>query len=371
MKRLVLVGAGHAHAQVLQGWITQPVPGVELVVVSPSALAPYSGMVPGWLAGHYRFDEICIDFAALCRAAGARFVFGEACALDAGRSLLGLSSGTELAYDALSLNIGSTLMPPALGAGQLLSLRPLGELRRAWEALLEDMAKLPVQRTLRLTAVGGGAAGIEALLAVRQRLAMLHPNWQIESQLISRSLALLPGMARGAARRVNAALARASATVQLNTAFDAASTTEHDLVLWATGAQAHAWPQHSALACGASGFVQIDAQLRSVSHANVFAVGDCADWLGTGHADALPKAGVFAVRQGPDLSHNLRAFFGVGAMQAHRPRHRYLALLATADGSAILAWDRFAAQGRWAWRWKDRIDRGFLARFATQARSRP
>src|SRR5688572_21744115 len=132
MKRLVLAGAGHAHARVLLEWARAPLPGIELIVVSPQALAPYSGMVPGWLAGIYRFEQIAIHFPALCRNAGARWVEDEVHAVDAARCRLRLGSGEEFGYTLLSLNIGSTLTPPADGAGSLLALRPLARLRPAY-----------------------------------------------------------------------------------------------------------------------------------------------------------------------------------------------------------------------------------------------
>lgn len=136
MKRLLLAGAGHAHALVLRDLARAPLPGVEVVVVSPEPLAPYSGMVPGWLAGLYRFDEIVIDFAPLARAAGAHWLPGEVQALDAQRGRLVLADGAVLGYDLLSLNVGSTLCPPAAQHAQMLPLRPLALLRRRFEALL-------------------------------------------------------------------------------------------------------------------------------------------------------------------------------------------------------------------------------------------
>ena len=133
-------------------------------------------------------------------------------------------------------------------------------------------------------------------------------------------------------------------------------------------------------------FIRVDAQLRSVSHPQVFAVGDCAHWSGDAPAAGttgaraddgagLPKAGVYAVRMGPVLARNLRAALGQGAPVDYRPQRRFLALLATADRQAIAAWNGWSAQGprlgRWLWRWKDRIDRGFLRRFErTGARAR-
>ena len=361
-KRLLLVGAGHAHAQVLLDWVAQPLPGVELVLVSPSALAPYSGMVPGWLAGHYRFDEICIDFHALCAAAGARWVEDEVVALDADRRLVTSRGAADLDYTLLSLNIGSTLTPPRIEGARILSLRPLGRLREAWDALLAELSREPPGRPLAVTAVGGGAAGVESLLAARARLAALQPGWPVRGRLVTRSSELLPGMARGAARRAHRVLDAAGITISADTAFDGDVARSSDLVLWATGAQAHDWPRRSALALGEGGFIRIDEWLRSVSHPQVYAVGDCAEW-----ARPLPKAGVFAVRMGPVLSNNLRAALGQGQARPYCPQRRYLALLATADGRAIAAWDGWSAEGRWAWTWKDGIDREFVRRFAVAA----
>ena len=105
------------------------------------------------------------------------------------------------------------------------------------------------------------------------------------------------------------------------------------------------------------GFIRIDALLRSVSHPAVYAVGDCAAWT-----DPLPKSGVHAVRMGPVLSHNLRAALGAGTAIAHTPQRRTLALLATADGSAIASYGRWSAHGRWVARWKDHLDQQFLDR---------
>jgi pyridine nucleotide-disulfide oxidoreductase family protein len=361
MKRLVLIGAGHAHAQVLKDWITRPVPGTELVVVSPTALAPYSGMVPGWLAGVYRFDEICIDFAALASAAGARFVIDELAAMEPNRRRVQLRSGASFDYDVLSLNVGSTLSPPARaqGGARVLALRPLADLRKAWDALLADPGITETDTPLQATAVGGGAAGVEALLAAVVRLRSLRPSRPVGGTLLTRGSTLLPGMAPAAGRLAQAALAAAGVTTQLGTAYSDSVGSSCNLLLWATGADAHAWQRDCGLAVGPSSFIRVDERLRSVSHPQVHAVGDCAEW-----AEPLPKAGVYAVRMGPVLSRNLRAALGAGEAVAYRPQHRYLALLATSDGSAIASWGRWSLRGRWVWRWKDRIDRGFLRRFA-------
>ncbi len=372
MKRLVLAGAGHAHALVLRALVRQPMPGVEVVVISPEPLAPYSGMVPGWLAGHYRFDEIAIPFPPLAAAAGARWCQGEIHALDPARQQVQLADGSTLDYDILSLNVGSTLQPPKAEHARMLPLRPLAMLHRRYESLLERWATEPADRPFVVTAVGGGAAGFEALLAVLTRLRALRPDHEVHGSLLTRGTRLLPGLAPAARRAAQRALDRAGVTVQFGSGWCAAVDRSSDVVIWATGAEAHAWQRDPArrgsLAVDEQGFVCIDEQLRSVSHPQVFATGDCASWSG----QALPKAGVHAVRMGPVLASNLRAALRVPAaasdLRVHRPQRHFLALLATGDGRAIASRGPFGAEGAWAWRWKDRIDRRFLQQFvATQA----
>ncbi len=378
IKRLVLVGAGHAHAEVLRQWAAAPVPGVELSLVSPLALAPYSGMVPGWLAGLYRFEDICIDFAPLAAAAGARFLLDEVTALDAAGRSLQLGSGEALRYDVLSLNAGSTLHPPAALSQRpgvrVLSLRPLSDLHRAWQVLLDELqadGAVRAAKPLRVTAVGGGAAGVEALLAVLVRLRALQPQRLITGRLFNRAPELLPGLARGAARALHRALKAAGVAVHLDQSFDEAVLDRDDagqeqLLLWATGAQAHAWQAASGLAVSEAGFFTIGPSLQSTSHPEVFAVGDCAEW-----SPPLPKAGVFAVRQGPVLAQNLRAALLGSALARYGPQRQALALLALGDGRAVAARGPWAASDRWLgpwfgralWRWKDHIDQTFLQRY--------
>ena len=356
MKRLLLVGAGHAHAQVLLDLAQSPIPGVEITVVSPHCLAPYSGMVPGWLAGLYAFDDIVIDFSKLCAAAGARWMQGELDSLDTQQRSMRLNTGEQVDYDILSLNVGSTLQPPSMVGVEVLALRPLSELRGGFESLLQRWQASASDGDFTVTAVGGGAAGFESLLAMVQRQRRVH------GRLVTRGNTLLPSVSAVARRAAAFALADAGIQVQLGTDWSESAGATSDLVLWATGAQAHAWQtdpaRRGALAVSSRGFIRVDDQLRSVSQPQVFAVGDCCEW-----ASPLPKAGVYAVRMGPVLVHNLRAALGVGSDMPFRPQHQFLALLATGNSRAIASRGVLGAEGRWVWRWKDHIDRSFIRRF--------
>lgn len=368
MTTLILVGAGHAHAQVLLEFgRRRPERLSKLILVAPQIMAPYSGMVPGWMAGHYSWDECCIDFERLCRHAGAEIVQEDATGIDADASSLVLASGVRLQYDWLSLNIGATLKPAAKDS-MVLALRPLSELEDKWADMLETVKAIPPERRFHLLMVGGGPAGVETVLAARHAISHAAPKLRAEFTLATSGDQLVPGLSDAAARRLRAALDRAAVSVVND--FKAVSvesnivlaedgrTLAADAVLWATGAQPYRWPAESGLAADERGFIHVGATLQSVSHPNVFAVGDCAGW-----EQPLPKAGVFAVRMGPVLARNLDAAIDGGSFQDYVPQSRYLVLIGTGERHAVGTRGKLAWQGKWAWHWKEYIDRRFIAAY--------
>lgn len=366
MKRLLLVGAGHSHARVLFD-LAGKARDTDVTLVSPEPRAPYSGMVPGWMAGHYRWDECCVDFAHLCRRAGATLRIDSASGIDLAGSRLQLASGAVLDYDVLSLDIGSTATPPGSPGARLLPMRPLAALRERWKVLQATVSKLPSGARFRVVMIGGGAAGTESMLAVCHQLAQWAPRVAFDYVLATQGAALLPQLAAGAGRRIGARLRQHG--VRVVHGFEAERIEDAgvwsrdgrmlgaDVVLWATGARAIQWPAAAGLA-HEDGFVRVESTLRSASHPNVFAAGDCASF-----DRPLPKAGVFAVRMGPVLSHNLQAALRGAPLKAFVPQRRYLVLLGTGDAHAVGAWGPFSFQGKWVWRWKQRIDRSFISHY--------
>ncbi len=363
MTRVLLIGAGHAHAVVLDAWRTRAIPGVEIILVTPITQAPYSGMIPGWLAGQYSFEDSVVDFTVLSQRAGVRLIQAELVKLQAHTNTVSLSDGQSLSYDWLSLNVGSTLVAPTSEHATVLAMRPLSTLRARYDNWLTHWQNNQDPKPLRLTAAGGGAAGVESLLCVKHRLQTLRPDKAIHAQLVTRSSHILPGFSASARRLALAALHRAEVTMQLGTDWRETIGQRSDLVIWATGAQPHAWQQdpdlRGTLKTDSTGFVSVDPYLRSVSHPNIFAVGDCAA-LPT----PAPKAGVYAVRMGATLMTNLNRSLTGKPLAAFKPQQRALALLNTADGRAIASWGRMGWQGRWVMRGKDWIDRRFITKLS-------
>lgn len=355
--RIVLLGGGHAHALTLLAWAQAPMPGLDVVLVSPQPEAYYSGLVPAWLAGRIEPEALTLDLAALCRAAGARLLIDEATGLDPDGRVLQLASTGALRYDLLSINTGSTLHAPAHD-GPVLALRPLPHLLAAWPARLAEW--LAGDGPIALDLVGGGAAGVEVMLAALHRLRSLRPDRTITPRLFFSSPRLLPGHNAGVVRRAEAALQRAGVQLMAGRRWQPGDSAPGNWLLWAAGAEPPEWLRKCGLQLSADGYVAVRPTLQSASHANVFAAGDSAAFT-----PPLGKSGVRAVRMAPTLTNNLRAALSGRALQPHTPQRDTLALLALPDGRAIASRGRWlAAQGRAVGWWKDWLDHRFMHRFS-------
>jgi len=358
-QRLVLLGGGHAQLSVLKALAQRRPAGVEVVLVTPAPRQVYSGMLPGWLAGHYTEAQCVIALAPLADAAGVTLRRAAAVGLDAAAREVRLDDGGVLGYDVLSVNTGPVQDPAAWnapGRAAVPTLRPIED----WLArTTRRLAEAPPRRVI---VVGGGAAGFELALAWRHRLGVASEVSIVAGR--SGLLANYPAAVRwlgerALARRGVRCLAGAARAV----APDGVETADGrtwlaDEVVLATGTVAPRWLQGSGLALAGDGGLATRPTLQSVSHPEVFAAGDVASRLDR----PLPKSGVYAVRAGAALAANV---LGCLAGQAPVPWEapvRTLNLLSLGEREAIAAWGPLAAQGGWVWRWKDRIDRGFMAR---------
>lgn len=349
---LVLVGAGHAHLEVLRRLGRSPIPGARVTLVTRTRATAYSGMLPGVLAGHYRLEDMLIPVAPLAARAGAACILAEAVGLDPVGKRLRLSTGLELGYDVLSLDIGSTpdlSSAPAIGA-RLVPVKPLDAFMRSWEAAEASYLRSP---GARVAVVGGGLAGAEIALALQHRLARTGRSAQIA--LVEQGPTLVPTMP-GAVRR---ALGRALSAGGIELLVGTTVAREADVVVWTAGAAPASWLAATGLALDARGFVLVGADLQSRSHPGVFAGGDIASMA----ENPRPKAGVFAVRQGPVLHANLRRCLAGRPLRRFRPQRAWLSLIATGSRHAIATRNNVTVSGAWVWRWKDWTDRRFVARY--------
>lgn len=369
-RHLVIVGGGHAHVFVLKSLAMRPEPALRLTVVSPHSYATYSGMVPGVLAEQYQLGEAQIDIRALAARARAAFMADRVIRIDAQRRMVHLQERPPLVYDLLSLDIGST---PA--AAERVDPNARATMVKPIEVAASEIDAAfrvpPPPEGRRIVVVGAGAGGTEIAFALAARLRR-----EGQGTVTICDVAAQPVVARspGTSRRVVRAFVHHGINflagvevenvdeygVRLN---DGRHLPAH-LVVWATGAAGPRLLAASGLPVDARGFLRVDDDLRCIEHPHIFAAGDCATL--TSHP-TLPKAGVYAVRQGPVLAANLRAAARGARLQTYQPQRGFLSLLNTGDGKAILSYGRFAWWSRWAWRLKDRIDRAFIRRYARPA----
>lgn len=360
---LVLVGGGHSHALVLRALAMAPLEGLRITLISPSPFTPYSGMLPGLLAGHYRFEETHIDLSRLCQWAGVRFLCDEVTALEPSRQRIRCRERGDVGYDVLSLDIGSQPeLDSVPGARQhSIPVKPVSGLWQRWQQLHADGTPPG-----RIAVVGGGAGSVELALAMAHRFV----DTPAQVALYCGADTVLPGYSRRVQRavekqcnRLGVALHCGQRVAQVERdemGFHGGARTAYDTLFWCTGAAASPWIGESGLPVDEGGFLCVRDTLQSVGDDRVFAAGDIATQV----ANPRPKAGVFAVRQGPVLAHNLRALAAGEPLREHTPQRRFLSLLSLGPKTAVAERSGLSATGSWVWRWKDAIDRRFMRRFS-------
>jgi selenide,water dikinase len=350
---LILLGAGHAHVEVLRRFAMWPERGLRITLIGREPETPYSGMLPGLIRRDYRFEDAHIDLAPLTAASGARLVMAEATGIDLGARTVRLHDRPEIPFDVLSVDVGGQ---PAMPPGAGMPVKPIGRFLARLENLETHLCP-----GARIAVVGAGPAGTELALALARRF-----EGRIRIALVcseSDPIPAAPPRARAVAR---AALADADVEMAFRVtasgyargklALSDGSFLEADEALWATGVVAPEFLAASGLACDAAGCIRVDRTLRSLSHPFVFAAGDCASVDGA----PRPKAGVWAVRAGKPLAANLRRTARGRPLRRWRPQSQALVMLGLGDGRAVAWRNGIAVSGEWVWRWKDAIDRRWM-----------
>lgn len=364
---VLLAGGGHSHIEVLRRFARRPPAGARVTLVTPEPELFYTGMVPGFIAGHYTQEEMRIDLAALAARAGATFVADRVTALDPAARTVTLGGGTTLSFDVLSLDVGAVADARVPGvAPHALPVKPVPTLLAGWEAIV---ARAGAGALRTVVVAGAGAGGVELALAMRHHLRAAGAA-DVRIGLVTGDAEVLAGFNGVTRARLAGILREHAIDVHRGFAIDAVTADgvasgerrlPADRVVWATGAGAPPWLAASGLACDERGFVRIDDHLQSLSHPLVFAAGDCA----TIEGHPRQKSGVHAVRQGPPLAANLVRGVAGRRLLRHVPQREALAILTTGGRHAVAARGAFTVEGDWVWRWKDRIDRAFVAKYAS------
>ena len=365
---VAFIGGGHAHALALQAWGMNPAPGARLTLIDPNPKAPYTGMLPGLVAGHYRREELEIDLVRLARHAGARLVLGKVEGIDRTNRTIKVAGRADIAYDLASINIGSSSKLRNIpGFEEHASpAKPLDRFADEWEKFASSVAEGIAPP--RATVVGGGVAGAELALAMGHRLAKTT-SADAEISILEAKEDLLGELGSRARNLVKAQIGRTGIRVLTServAAFypdrvetETGKSIECGFAAVAAGATAQDWLNDAGIELE-NGFVVVDDELRSISDPSIYAVGDCAHF-GTA---PLPKAGVYAVRQAPILLRNLRADLTGGSRRPYRPQRDFLRLVSIGEQRAVGQRFGVGVYGKAVWRFKDRIDRKFMRKLS-------
>lgn len=363
--RLVLVGGGHAHLSVLRSFAKQRPKGIQLTLVTPFAHQIYSGMLPGWMVGHYTRRQCQVDLRPLAEAAGCRLQLDWVAALDADRHRISLQGSGEIPYELLSVDVGSetdTSLLAALG-NKLLPIKPLDGFISHWPKVLALSRVMP---GYKLVVVGAGAAGVEIALAAQYAFTSTGVSEPVH--LVTSNSGMLPGHSYKVRNRVRNELERIGVRLHAQQGIGEeagvrlldGTLLKADCVIAATGARPSMWVTHSKIALDTRGYILVDSDHRSLSHPDIFAAGDIC----TRQDIAMERSGVHAVHAGPVLGFNLAAVANGNQTHAYRPRKRSLYLISCGRRYAIASWGSWSAEGRWAWTLKNWIDRKFIQKFS-------
>jgi NADH dehydrogenase FAD-containing subunit len=325
-KRVILVGAGHAHLHVVRHVGRLLATGIDVTLVDPDRFW-YSGLATGMLGGMYDAEADQVDAARLIESGGGHFVSDRLAILDRDLRVAHLESGLDLSYDAVSLNVGSEVAIAHIPGAHSYArpVKPTSNLWRLRQFL--EVRYLASARPMRVVVAGGGASGCEVAANV-DALARRHKA-TADLMLISRSDRLLRRHSKRASRRVTSELRRRGVMVSLGCSVDEATPgravcsdgrrPEFDVLVVATGLRAPEVIGRLGLPLGEKGGLLVGSTLQSVDDPRVLAAGDCADLRG----HALERFGVFAVRQSPILLHDLVALITGEPLREFRPQKRW------------------------------------------------
>ncbi|MEE2823095.1 MAG: FAD-dependent oxidoreductase [Acidobacteriota bacterium] len=373
-KDIVLVGGGHSHIQVLRNFATKPPPHSRLTLIVDTPMAVYSGMVPGLIAGHYRKEELEIDVKSLAEKAQSRVVVARAVSIDSQCQRIFMENQTSIRYDLASFNIGSTVLQSDIPGVRehAIATRPIGRFVHQIERIIEQAKMHNSPSPFQVVVVGGGIGGVEVAFTLQQRLQQ-EVSTLIQVMLLERGPHILDGYPESLIHRVHRksekrglkiCCKRRVVTVRHDQVeLDDGECISCQAVLWVTGAAC--WPifRESGLPTDLQGFVRVGSTLQVEGYDNLFAVGDCSTLV---DYPQTPKAGVYAVRQGPLITNNIRAAVMGRPLRCYSPQTDFLALLNMGDGTALgTKWGR-SAEGHWVMKLKNYIDQRFVRRFQSE-----
>lgn len=363
-KRILLLGAGHANIQVLHQLAKVDRSLFELTLVSDRALSSYSGMIPSFLAGDYQQSQLQFDLNNICNRFNFSFVEDEVLLIKPAENQVRVANGAIHQYDICSVNIGikpkGILTDPSVQT-DIFYLKPISDLILKWHQIITK-----IQKPTDVTIIGGGAAAFEIAIACRRHFEDFNIKIKIitgNSKLLSNENDLARAHALRCLDRLNIAVIEGQRVEKIEAKHVVLSDGRllpRQICFVSTSAEAPAVFKNSNLPVNEFGFIKVDQNLKVLGSKNIFAAGDCSEFT----PRSLPKAGVYAVREGPVLFKNIISLVKNDTkLVAYSPQRNFLKIYVSGRKQAIASYKNFCIQGRLAWQLKDYIDKTFMKRF--------
>lgn len=370
MLNIVFIGGGHSHIIALRLWGKKPVLGVNIIMISNVIKTPYSGMLPGYLAGYYNYDQSHINLEILAKFAKIKLIIDSVIDIDIKNKKVICESKNTINFDLLSIDIGSTPKSDEIEGAKLYTIpaKPVNLLIEKWEEIINKSEKNKNQ-ILTLNIIGGGAGGVELAMNIHQKLSTILTNENFKINLIHKQEKILSNHHKLASKKITNILKNKNISIYLNSivkkVYQDYLITESGLIINAnyhflvTQASAPLWLKNSTIATDKEGFILIKDTLQSINYDYIFATGDIATMINYSY----PKAGVYAVKQGKSLYENICHWLNKKPLKSHHPQKYYLNIIGTGNQSAVAIWGNLAWESPLFWQWKKYLDHTFMEQF--------
>ena len=370
MVHVVFIGGGHSHGIALKEWVKKKVTGVKVTLISNVKYTPYSGMLPGFMAGYYRYEDIHINLEKLAKFADIDLIIDQVINIEPEQKKVICQSGNIINFDVLAINIGSTPQNPQIKGANLYTIaaKPVPYLLEKWQKIVTFCEENP-SSPITLTIIGGGAGGVELSLNMHHRLSHIVEPEKLTINLIHRGKKILSQQNQRTSNLLTHILNHRKINLYLQTEIDEVKAKEvvtksgekisSDYTFLVTNVQPASWLKHNKIMTDQKGFILVKNTLQTINYKNIFATGDIA----TIHNFPHPKAGVFAVRQGKPLFKNICRYLSNKPLITYTPQQKYLSIIGTGDQKAVAIWDVISCRSPLLWSLKEWLDFNFMNQF--------
>lgn len=370
-KILLMVGGGHSHICLIKN-IREERPDFKTILISEKRFQYYSGMASAYMENIYSDEEIAFDLEKLAKKAGVEFFQNRVIAIDSKEKKVTLDNGLEISFSIASFDTGSELLIPDefQNCEEIIGIKPLSNLKKIKGVLKSDFRK-----DIKISILGGGAAGVEFALALKEFEKQIEKNFQV--RILDKGTKILSTFDKWLQKNAEKEIEKKGITLFLGCEIAKIESNkitaknidnlekiiEFDYLIWAGGPSANIMYKKSGLSTDKKGYMLVNSQLQSLDYPYIFGAGDC---VALKDYDYMKKVGVYAIREAPYLWKNILNYFNGTPLETFIPQKKNLLIISLGGKKAMLNYCGIKLKGKLCWRIKDVIDSSFMKKFQKQ-----